>query len=121
MGEYSFALGIVDFSVQFPGTNDIYVISPMYWVPNDTTNISSPGAMKSLSGFKSTLIEPLEYFDFIKHSRKKFSYATTVNDNMDYLKLIVIIPTKFLVSKTKIETGAHMHQLYKSLSNQTIM
>ena len=66
--------------------------------------------MKLFSGFKSTLIEPLEYFDFIEHSRKKFSCATTVNINMDYLNLNVKRPTKVLGSKPKRETGVHMHQ-----------
>ena len=38
----------------------------------------SPGYMKLLSGFKSTLVEKLEYCDFTDHLRKKFSCATIV-------------------------------------------
>ena len=30
MGEESFALGVEDVSIQFPVTNDIYVIDPVY-------------------------------------------------------------------------------------------
>ena len=96
MGEQAFALGVGDFSIRFPGTNDIYVISHVYWVPNDTANNISSEAMKLFSGFRINLIEPLEYFDFIDYSRSKFSCATTVNNNMNYLKLNVIRPTKVL-------------------------
>ena len=82
----------------------------MYWFPNGTANNFPPGAMQLFSGFKSTLIEPLDYFDFVDLSREKFSYATTVNNNMEYLNINVIRPTQVLGSKPKRETGAHMHQ-----------
>ena len=78
MDEEDFDMGVGAVSVFFPGTNDIYVISLMNWVPNDTTNTMSPGEMKLLSGFNITLVEPLEYCDFIGNSRNIFSCATTV-------------------------------------------
>ena len=52
--------------------------------------------MKIFYGFKNTLVEPLEYGGFIDHSIKKLSCDTTVEDNMDYLKLNLIIPTNVL-------------------------
>ena len=48
----------------------------MNWVPNDTTNNMSPGYMKLFSGLNKTLVEPLEYCDFIGHSRDIFCCAT---------------------------------------------
>ena len=59
--------------------------------------------MKIFSGFKSTFIEPLEYCDFIEHSKNKFYCANTAKNYLDYLKLKVIKPTQVLGSKLKIE------------------
>ena len=101
MGEYAFDLGVKAFAVLFPCTNDNYIISPVYWVPNYTVKNLSLGAMRLLYGLKSTPVEPLAYFDFIDHSRKKFACANTVKNSMDYFKLNVIIPTKVLESKSK--------------------
>ena len=103
MGEYLFASGIRSNDVHFPGTNYIYVFLPVYWVPDDTTNTLSPGAMQLLYVFKSTVIETISYFDLTFHSRKKFSCVIIVKNNMDYLKLNVIRPTDVLGSKTKRE------------------
>ena len=41
MGEEYFALGVEYFYFRVPVINDIYVIDPVYWVPNDTANTLS--------------------------------------------------------------------------------
>ena len=99
MGEYVFASDVGSVAVCLPITNYIYFISPLYWVPGNITIMLSPGYMKLSSSFKITVIEPLEYCGFICHSRNKFSCATTVKSNLDYLKLKVIKTTQVLVSK----------------------
>ena len=55
----AFALGVCSFYVGFPGTTDIYVIAPLFWVTNDKLNDFSPGDMKIFSGFNITLVYPL--------------------------------------------------------------
>ena len=59
--------------------------------------------MKLFSVFKSTLVEPLEYFDFIDRAIKKLSCDTTVKNNLYYLKLNLIRTAKIVRSKSKIE------------------
>ena len=46
MGEDNFSFVFVSVFTHFPGTNVIYVISPVYWVPNDTPNALYQVAMK---------------------------------------------------------------------------
>ena len=55
-GEEAFALGVGSIYVRFPGTNYIYVISPIYWVPNNTSNTFFSQAMKLSTGFNSDII-----------------------------------------------------------------
>ena len=84
----SLFLGFVAVDVRFPGTNYIFVVDPVYWVPNNTTNTISPGAINLFSSFKNTLVEPLKKIGFIFYSSKKLSYANTIK-NLDCLKIKV--------------------------------
>ena len=65
--------------------------------------------MKLLSGFKSTLVEKLEYCDFTDHIIKKFSCATIV-------KKSGLFQTE--INKTYKRKIFHMHQLSYSSVNQ---
>ena len=59
-GEEAFASGVGSVVVRFPGKNYIFVVDPLYWVPNNTTNNISPGAINLFSSFKSTLVDSLK-------------------------------------------------------------
>ena len=60
------------------------------WLPNETPNTLYQGDRKLFSGFKSTLLEPLEHFYSVHLSRNNSSCATTTKNNLDYLELKVI-------------------------------
>ena len=70
MGEEDFDSGAGDVDVHLPSKNYVYVINPMYWVPNDTSNAMSPGDIKLFSNLKSTLVEPLEHCEFTDNYSK---------------------------------------------------
>ena len=101
MGEEAFVSGVGSVSVLLPGTNDIYVVAPIYWFPNNNASTLPPGTTKYFSGFKSTLVKPLEYCDFIDYPRKKFSCDTTIKNILDNLKLKLTKPTQVLGYKPK--------------------
>ena len=103
MGVEAFVSGDGYVCVRLSVTNYIYFISNVCWVPNNKNNTFSPVYLKLFFVFKRTLVEPLQYCDFIDHSIKKSSYDTTVKNNMDYLKLKLIKTTQVLVSKPKRE------------------
>ena len=84
-------MGVGAVSVRLPGTNDIYVINPVYLAPKETPNTLSSGDMKFFYVFNITHVNPLEYCDFIYHYRNNFSCATTIKC-LDDLKLKLIKP-----------------------------
>ena len=93
MVEEIFSSGLRAVCFHFQCTKYIYVIATLYWVPNYTTNTLFPVDMKIFYGFNSTSVEILEYYYFIDHYIKELSCATTIKNNLDYLKLKVIKPT----------------------------